>query len=158
MEFKITSFKKYNEAVTKILGYVREYDKIVDRLILDGTYYRNEIEQDDYSDEDLEAIILGNLNNYEIHLLNTVHYMFKLNHKLCKYDIDELKDDTSLSYYMINNVDRIQYKYSYQNDSLCSPNRKQNYKDRKRFDSLEELETYYKILCTFENIYKIKDS
>ena len=41
MEFKITSFKKYNEAVTKILGYSREYDKIIDRLFLDGKYYKD---------------------------------------------------------------------------------------------------------------------
>ena len=55
MEFKITSFQKYNEAVKTLLGYLKEYDKVVDKLILDGKYYSNEIEQDDYSDEDLKA-------------------------------------------------------------------------------------------------------
>ena len=98
MEFKITSFKKFNEAVKKILGYLEVYDKLIDRLVLDKKYYRDEIEQGDYSDEDLKAIIYGNFDKYEIHLLNTVYYMFEDN------NINLWKSDIDLPLYLIKNV------------------------------------------------------
>ena len=153
MEFKITSFKKFNEAVKKILGYLEVYDELIDRLVLDKKYYRDEIEQGDYSDEDLKAIIYGNFDKYEIHLLNTVYYMFEDN------NINLWKSDIDLPLYLIKNVNKIERKYVDYYAELCCPSKRANYKDRKKYGSLtfERIEIYYKTLCTFENKYKIKD-
>ena len=155
MEFKITSFKKFNEAAKKILGYLEEYDKLIDRLVLDKKYYRDEIEQGDYSDEDLKAIIYGNFNKYEIHLLNTVYYMFENNN----INLWKWKRDVDLPLDILENDDKVMKLYHFYKNIYCYPTRKENYNHTKKYGShtFERIEIGYKKICAFENKYKIKD-
>jgi|688.fasta_scaffold759303_1 hypothetical protein len=148
--YQITSFKTFNNAVDKILGYAKYYDNLKSDIYKDIEYYKNEIESQDYSYEDLKAIVIGNYNNYEIDFIHTFYNMIYPNSYsnayIEKYDllIDVLSNKENLcnEYFWLsdlynNNPTR---KYCYQCQNII--------KDTKRM---------YKIICKFEDKYKPKE-
>jgi hypothetical protein len=144
---ELSSFKKYNTAVSMILGYMKKYDELINIFYKEKNYYKDEIIYQDYNNEDLKAIIMGTFNDYEIDLINIVYhlpYKYK-NIKGKKYDllIDFLKSGDV----MFNQYHSRKKKY-------CLPTRKDNYEHN---HIKENVRLTYNILCEFEDKYKPKD-
>jgi hypothetical protein len=78
-------------------------------------YYKDEILSGDYSDDDIEAIIRGSLNDYEVHILSMCIQMF--GYYNCKDRLEENKYCVLVDYMkngnMFNFLVSFDYEYTY---------------------------------------------
>jgi hypothetical protein len=64
------SKKDYKKITKEIIRLLEFCDILIKKIIDEKCYYEKEIKSGDYSDDDIEAIIKGTLNDYEVEMVS----------------------------------------------------------------------------------------
>ena len=103
-----TEHRRIKRELSKLF---KECDILHDLLLVEWRYYADEIISGDYTDDDIEAIIRGTLNDYEVHILSMCIQMFCYYN--CKDRLEENKYCVLVDYmkngYMFNFLGSFDY-------------------------------------------------
>ncbi len=83
-------FITYKNKVEKCIEFLRYYEKLINKIVQEYDYYKNELDNDEYSDDVLDTMIDSVYNNKEKEI---IFIMMNFNDWYYKGEYEELKNN-----------------------------------------------------------------
>lgn len=129
------NYKEYSKAVDNVFKFEKYIVGLFKKINADHNYYREEIENNDYNDEDLEAIVKGCFNKTELDLIHIFLTYWACIHNLDSHKYYNYYDGLYNSNILYVLIIYLKYNISFslhRNESEFKPKNK-SYKEYKKW-------------------------
>ena len=147
-----TEHQRITEELSKLF---EKCDILHDVLLEEFYYYKDEIISGDYTDDDIEAIIRGTFNDYEVHILSMCIQMFS--YENCKDRLEEDKYCVLVDYMKNGKVILFEYEFEYFNFDYAF-DEMEKIKVIKKNDTISYKLKKYELLLFMDKILKLNEN